>query len=195
MRYVFPLVPVLCVGISALALLPRRVEQVSVFACITIMAVGAVNVLEPLARTDPRDAAARWLKGIAPAGSRIGVFDRPWFWTPPVSRLDAPPGTPPQALQAALAGNPQLPLVQISDSAKLRAEMPAFVMISEFESRDKARLRNATWLEFENALKQNGYFMAQTFTSPTIIPSLPGRNFVPHDYLYTHPRQDIWQRR
>jgi 4-amino-4-deoxy-L-arabinose transferase-like glycosyltransferase len=190
MRYVFPLVPVLCVGLAALALLPRTAARAASIATVGLLVVAASNALAPFVQTDPRDKLVQQVLSTSPS---IGLLETPWFWTPPFSPQDAPPGTPPQLSQQALAANPKTRLVLVPDAATLSKEKPLAVAISEFEWRDKERLANPQYLQWKQTLESS--YEKSLEVEANIPFLLPGRAFVPHDFLYTHPRVRLYQQR
>jgi hypothetical protein len=199
MRYVLPLIPLLCIfAASAVAPLAERKLMAGRIAAVVVLLVGALSafdVLAPFTGTDPRDAAATWMKANTPSeGTSIALVERPWFWTPPYSHLDARPGSDPRLLPQALAANSRYRLVMTGfDAAALSAEKPDYVSLSEFEWRDKARLADASYLQFRQAL-QRDYEVIQTF-KPKQTLGLPGRDFVPHDFLYNHPEVQLYKRK
>jgi 4-amino-4-deoxy-L-arabinose transferase-like glycosyltransferase len=203
MRYVLPLAPVLCFFAAlAVEFTPRRMRLATTRA-ITVPAVvlslitlaGTVDVLRPFTHTDPRDAAATWVRNNAAASTIALASDRPWFWSVPLSPQDAPPGsgiTPEQALaQAAGGARYGLSLLAL-DSAKLAQEKPQYVVMSELEWRDKARLNDANYQKFRAHLDRD-YDLQQEFTGAPSL--LPGRAFVPHDFLYTNPQVRLYARK
>jgi 4-amino-4-deoxy-L-arabinose transferase-like glycosyltransferase len=201
MRYVLPLVPLLCVfaAVAAEQLLRFRpaAARVSLAGVTLLAAIGASNVLVPLAKTDPRDAAARWMQASSGTNEQvttIGLANNPWFWTPPFSPMDAAPGSPPNVLPQSLVANPRYNLIVVgSDATALTAAQPNYVALNEFEWRDQVRLNNPQYVEFLATLERD-YKLAQTFK--TAIPlALPGRDFVAYDYLYTNPEVRIYQRK
>lgn len=199
MRYVFPLVPALCMGIGALTLLPRRAAGLAAATSVAALAVGCADVLRPLLTPDARDRTAAYFAEKAATESSppsIGLFENPWFWTPPFSPLAAPPPARPQDLAAALEANPRVRLTVVPDAASLQVAKPDYVTLSEFEWRDKERLGDPRWLAWDKELRAHYAEWYVAVPPQTLLPyPYSGRAFVPHDYLYTHPRVRLWKRR
>jgi hypothetical protein len=204
MRYVLPLVPALCI-FAALAiefaarhigLATTRAVVLPAAALGLVALAGTADVLRPFIRTDPRDAAATWLKSNSASSIIALAGDRPWFWSVPLSPQDAPPGsgiTPEQALTQAAAGGAHYQLSLLAfDAARLSQQKPQYVVTSELEWRDKARLRDAGYRAFMTQLERD-YELQQKFAGAPAL--LPGRSFVPHDFLYTDPAVRLYRLR
>jgi hypothetical protein len=65
--------------------------------------------------------------------------------------------------------------------------------MSEFEWRDEQRLRPQKFDRFMKELN-NLYQLKQKYKNHPWL-TLPGRAFVPHDFLYTNPEIQIYQLR
>lgn len=209
MRYVFPLAPALCIGIGALELLPRRMGQLAAAAGIAFLMYGTSDVLRPLLSRDPRDATAIAFRAMMreqaahesattphPALPSIGLFENPWFWTPPFSPQDAPPPANEEKLNAALHANPGIRLLVVPDAASLQAEKPDYVAVSEFEWRDKIRLRDERWQAWHKELVASYDRLLTAEPSKSFLPLfLTLHPLAPHDFLYTNPKVMLWKRR
>jgi 4-amino-4-deoxy-L-arabinose transferase-like glycosyltransferase len=200
LRYTLPLLPAFCVfavpGVEFLSqkfFSPARAslaERVIAGALCTFLLIATFGVLVPLTQADPRDRAIAWLNengGAAPV--TVGLAEPPWFFTPPLSpsaglrvpALSQPPG----------ADDRYMLRVTGFDAQRLKAEKPRWFVMSAFERRDKKRLDNATFKPFMRRL-ESLYEVKATFKnrSPFI---LPGRSFVPHDFLYTNPKVNVYR--
>ena len=176
MRYLFPIAPLLCItAVWAASRLPKP----SVWGgALALMVVAALpGILWPFASVDPRDQAARWTKGFP---QPIGLANNPWFYTPPFQ----PVGLNIPVPQAAITG---------FDVSKLQSSDASTFIISEFEYREALRLKpNGKAAQFLRALEQK-YGGYATYSEGGRLPlSLPGRDFVPHDYLYPCPETRVY---
>ncbi|WP_238596534.1 ArnT family glycosyltransferase [Abditibacterium utsteinense] len=169
MRYLLPLAPLLCLlaAFGASRLPKPRI-------CGLILGLfalwGTKDVLWPFVQTDPRDSS------IQSQGSHLTTFalaHNPWFYTPPFQ---------PQGFNNPVAGMP----VTGFNREKIEAVGDIFA-VSEFEWRETVRLQPDG--DVAQLLKQLGRFEI----AKTRIPfALPGRDFVPHDYLYTNPETRLY---
>jgi hypothetical protein len=121
----------------------------------------------------------------------VGLVNAPWFWTPPLSPRDEPPGSD-YTIRQSPDGKFQLVITGF-DAAQLRTSSPKYFMWSELEWAEKERLRDTKYLEFKTELEKS-YNMAQQFKVPAPL-TLPGRAYVPHDFLYTNPSVQIYVRK
>ena len=187
LRYVLPMVPVLCAcAIIPLALqLPTKKTLQVLAACVlAFTAIGAFNVLYPFVRPDARDVALDWLQSQnAPELQTVALADQLWFGSPPLLPTNAPmrdltlPATTPD-------GKFQVSKLAM-DWEDLDVQSPRWLSLNEFDWRDKARLNDAEYAQWERVLARD-YELAwqEKVQSPL---SLPGRAFVPHDFLYPNP--------
>ncbi len=161
---------------------------------IALALAATLDALYPFTQTDPRAQAVAWMKANAPAGSTVGLTtDRPWFSTPPFSPRDAPPGSG-VAPEEAIAGSANYRLSLLTfDAQKLVSQKPQYVVMSEFDWRDKERLGDAGFRAFMQQLSAL-YTLQHTFKNRSPL-SLPGRAFVPHDFLYPNPAVRVYKRR
>ena len=173
MRYLFPIAPLLCVAAAwAAARLPR--PQIWGAGLALIVVAATPGILQPFVSVDPRDLAARHLK--SNGGTPVGLIHNPWFYTPPFQ---------PQGFNRLVPGA----VVTGLDVAKFEAAPPPVFAISEFETREALRLHpNGETARFIQSLKE-GYNQGEIYPlTPEIGIALPGRAFVPHDYLYPNPK-------
>jgi hypothetical protein len=177
MRYTFLLVPPLLVWAS-LAL--SRWKRPQIWAGVLgVFALGATHdVLVPLVSVDPRDQAATYMKQVGGTPTLIG---NPWFYTPPFQ---------PQNLNSLVAG---VKIVGL-DASKVDPKTDTLA-VSEYEVREGMRLRpSGAEFDFLNEINRaydgNDSWRAEKEFGQSDTNALPGRDFEPHDYLYTHPR--IW---
>ncbi|RYG75111.1 phospholipid carrier-dependent glycosyltransferase [bacterium] len=175
MRYLLPLIPGLCLlAAFGLSRLPLKKVSAAVLALFALL--GCLNVDSPFTQTDPRDQA-RAFTGV----DRVALEEQPWFLTPPYQPNDRTtgPGTAPN--------------VDVLDRNvdSLKNTEDKFVVQSEIFARERERL--GTEDEFDKLLKER-YPERQNFKNSVPL-ALPGRSFVPHDYLYTNPETRVYSRR
>lgn len=175
MRYLLPLVPVLALlaayGVSRLRL--SKVLAVVVAGCAFI---GCTNVLFPFVKVDPRDQVKAF------AGTRrVALEEAPWFLTPPFQPSDRTSISP--------EGSGAITVLN-RDPALLRSSEDDLVVQSEIFARERERL--GTTDEFDSLLKER-FPQRRNFKNEVPL-ALPGRSFVPHDYLYTNPETRVYSR-
>ena len=179
MRYLFPIAPLLCVtAVWAASRLPK--PQIWGGALIWIVAVATPGILWPFVSVDSRDrlaAASRSWRG----KQTLGLAHNPWFYTPPFQ---------PVGSNIPVSGT----VVTGFDIEKMRASNAWMFMISEFEYREQVRLHPdgeaAKFLkELPNAFPGKHWFYGKM---PPM--ALPGREFVPQDYLYNSPETRLYTR-
>ncbi len=179
MRYLFPIAPLLCVtAVWAASRLPK--PQVW-GAGLALMVVAALpGILWPFQAADSRDmigsVSRSWREK-----ETLGLVNNPWFYTPPFQPVGSNvpvPGT----------------VVTGFDIDKVRASSAWMFTISEFEYREQLRLHPdgeaAKFLqELPVVFPGKHWFYGKM---PPI--ALPGREFVPHDYLYNSPETRLYTR-
>ncbi len=122
------------------------------------------------------------------------MIEPPWFFSPPLSPTDSPPYrrlTESQLSQ--LSGNKYQFVLIGFDAQNLQARKPQWFVMSELEWREKARLQDADFQKFLTTLEAD-YTIAARFKNEAPI-ALPGRDFVPHDFLYPNPEIRVYQRK
>lgn len=212
MRYDLPLVPALCVftaaGFAALSRFlaqqlsrmetPREafsfaIERSLRMFFLLAFFMAALGVNAPLLTSDTRDDAAAWLRKNAPQNAPVALAaDRLWFTSPPLSPQDAPPGSGVDNV-AAFSKQSRYQLSALDFNARrLREEKPRYVVMNEFDWRDRARLGDKDYRDFLEVLNRE-YSPPQIFSAPN--PLLPGRDFAPHDFLYTWPQTRVYVRK
>jgi len=196
LRYILPLAPPLLVLAAALIdapMLRRRAPQVLAGFLILISAWGTRDVTYPFTQPDAREAAVAFLRAQAkpPLPQGVALADRFWFYSPPLLPQNAPlrgfslPATSPGEKFRVTNFN--------FDAARLLSEKPLWVASSEFEWRDKARLNNVDYLAWQRILDQAYELVwARKVQAPL---ALPGRGYVPHDFLYSNPEVRIYKGR
>jgi hypothetical protein len=211
LRYTFPLFPMLAMGVGLLwaGRTPSppllRVERVRVRGdsiltrALTVAALGwqllsAASLTACMVRPDARDQAAGWARANLPEGARIGFPTVPWFYTSPLfaeigelrwqDRLAAAQ----QATRYRLI--PLAPPEWNADA--LQATLPEYLIISEFESRDVARIGRADYQAFMRFVEAR-YTLLRTFENEPVV--LGRREDMPHDLLYICPKIYIYRLR
>jgi hypothetical protein len=166
---------------------------------LTVAALGwqllsAASLTACMVRPDARDQAAQWARANLPEGARIGFATVPWFYTPPLfpeigelrwqDRLAAAQ----QAIRFRL-----IPLAPPEWNAEaLQATLPEYLIISEFESRDVARIGRADYQAFMRIVEER-YTLLRAFENEP--PLLGRRENMPHDLLYICPKVYIYRSR
>ena len=151
---------------------------------------------------DPRDQAARWIFSHVQKGSRIGVLDYPWFYSPPLSKTFGF-GTLPQR-QEALSTAPyditvfadcEEPGCWNSKDAK-----PDWVILSDYETDDALRLRKNKTISTED--KKQVKRILDDLRKVRINYSrkvqfggfdIPWLSQLPHDMRYVSPTITIYE--
>lgn len=219
MRYVLPIVPPLIVfaifGTRWIKVLLGKKIVITICGLIFLISFwGSVNALSNLVSIDPRTQAADYIpqqiaKAIAqgpfqrpllgsiiikPAGTPVGMVDVPRFWSPPIVPQDIIFGSNLTLEDIEKTGKQPYHFEVIGfDPAKLHDQEPAWFVMSEFEWRDEERLRPKEYQSFMNEL-HNLYQLEKSYKNHPWL-ALPGRAFVPHDFLYTNPEIQIYQLR
>lgn len=169
MRYLLPIAPLLCL-VAAYAASRLPLSRVWSAAVLGFALWGTRDVLIPFISVDPRDQA---VPTIAQRSGRVILTNNPWYYTPPFQ---------PQGLNTAVEG------VVISKNPQTDI-LPGDVFVSsEFEWRDAQRLKGT--LSAPNWFAGRADVKTAHFKNPIPL-ALPGRAFVPHDYLYTNPETRV----
>jgi len=203
LRYLLPLLPVVTIFaaifvralVSALRIDNPLWKPAVAGAFLLICLIGSLNILWPLTQTDPRDQAKAWLdrQPDKPLPLSVGLADTQiplWFYTPPLWPQDAPPGSP--QTWHLVPRNPRYDLQPLGlDAAALQRNRPLFWVWSEFQWRERERLKDASVAQLRRQLNIE-YSMRAFHNTPPL--QLPGRDFVPHDFLYPNPRVEVWSR-
>src|SRR5690606_28218297 len=131
---------------------------------------------------------AAWMKQNASTPTTVGLLNPPWFWTPPLSPQDAPPGSGVSVTQSP-DGKFQFNITGF-DTVELESQKPKWFVMNEFEFRDEERLNQGEHQKFMKKLQSEYSLRAQFKNQPPF--EWPGREFVPHDWLYTNPEVRIY---
>ncbi len=175
MRYLFPIAPLLCIAaVWAAARLPK--PQIWGAGLALMALVSLPGILQPFVSVDPRDRAAQQIKSAAAIW--VGLASNPWFYTPPFQ---------PTGVNRPASGT----LVTGFDIARIETPPSPVFAISEFEYREALRLRpNGEVAQFIQTLNQHYNRVGIYPKAPAL--ALPGREFVPHDYLYPNPQTRVY---
>jgi 4-amino-4-deoxy-L-arabinose transferase-like glycosyltransferase len=228
LRYVAPMLPVLVVLAARLVDEGLRGRRRPMWLAAAGVAFGAA-LASSAAHTavfrapDARDAAAAFLAQAAAPGDVVALASDPWYYTPPVHptagavKVGLPYGGPP-AWDARAAGEPRPDLYDVGPYRllapqsyprpqgtlpidTLRRYSPRFVVMSDFEWEDPARLRrqDAAYrhptLDLLDVLETE-YVVATEFRPrPTLGPfTWWRRGLPPHDWRYQMPVVRIYER-
>lgn len=143
-------------------------------------------------RPDPRDQAARWIFANIPKGSSIGVFDVPWFYSPPLTK-NLGFGTLDQRREAMRKSPYKLTV--FSDCEKPGSwwrdgAPPRWIVISDYEV-ESGRIER---LKSDLSLVQRHYVRDILFRDPIIdMLRYYGLRRLPHDMRYVSPTITIYE--
>jgi hypothetical protein len=201
MRYTLLLVPVFA-AFAALWIQqwPRPITLAIAGLILAVAVVGTSNVVFPFTQTDPRDEAAQWLRSRAEAQNTggapltVGLADASnplWFHTPPLWPQDAPPGTA-ISLQK-VQRDARFDLRPLGLSAAALQEQKTITSCGANFSGANASV--CATLKKQNCaqLLANEYSIKAWQNRAPLL--LPGRALVPHDFLYSNPRVEVWERK
>ncbi|MBL8088626.1 MAG: phospholipid carrier-dependent glycosyltransferase [Chthonomonas sp.] len=217
MRYVFPLIPLLSIGLGWLVhhahvaggklrvtLVPLSFLALAGFGSGGLAGAAAETVW--MQGEDPRDAAAGLLRKEG-VGKTVGIVSDAWFYTPTLWPTSAAPRPIPFASRLEFQSQTNNPkVVQYIPPDGLDARKPwapelidevapDFIVISSFELEDVERIWNAgidkspeaEWNRAERFMKR----LAEQYTPYRVFgPAKPSV----HDMEYTHPTVRIWKR-
>jgi len=167
LRYVFPLLPFLAVGLGYLAGRcheEKGWKRVITGAIILLVGItstttsGAFVLTRLMSMPDPRDEAATWFRNETPPDATIGLVSDPWFYSPPlfpnIGLLS------PTARLVAMAQNPRVVRYIAPDGEKkdwdvrLLDDPPDYIVFSSFEFLDHDRLSEPNFVEFIENMRE-----------------------------------------
>jgi hypothetical protein len=156
--------------------------------------LSAASLTACMVRPDARDQAAEWARATLPEGARIGFPTVPWFYTPPLFPEIGELRWQDRLAAAQRATRYRLiPLAPPEWNAEaLQATLPEYLIISEFESRDVARIGRADYRAFMRIVEAR-YTLLRTFENEPVL--LGRREDMPHDLLYICPKIYIYRLR
>ena len=211
MRYVLPIIPPLIVfaifGVHWIKVLLGKKVSIAICGLVFLLSFwGSVNALSNFVSIDPRTQAAEFMQMVITGGppattennnstTTIGMIDVPRFWSPPIVPQDIIFGSN-LTLKDIEKTDPNHRFhfeVIGFDPQKLHEQQPQKFVMSEFEWRDEERLRPKEFDRFMEELR-NLYQLDKSYKNHPWL-ALPGRAFVPHDFLYTNPEIRIYQLR
>jgi hypothetical protein len=172
LRYVFPLLPLVALGIGYLA--GRCHEERGWKRIVTGLSIlmigftaattaGAFSLTRLMLSEDPRDQAARWLEKETPRETTIGLVSDPWFYSPPLFREIGLLFS--EDRLKAMAKNPRLVRYISLDGerkdwdVRLLEQNPDYVVFSSFEFLDHDRLSEPNFVQFIEQLSKNYDFI------------------------------------
>ncbi len=220
LRYVFPLLPGLAVGLGWIVgqahIHPK--QQMKIIGFLAFVGLGGVfgggltrSIQETSWMTglDPRDQAAVWLKENVTNDQTIGLVSDPWFYTPPVfpqATAHIMSGWERKAEWVALAMPPVVRYVPENpeerydwDSRLITEKFPDFIVVSSFERNDVARVAAANVKAEVPALLGRRFIeftdlMAENYEAqPAMI--FGGGSPTVHDMMYIRPTIWIWKKK
>jgi hypothetical protein len=174
-------------------LLPALIRLL-VIAALAWQLLSTASLTACMVRPDARDQAAQWARATLPEGARIGFPTVPWFYTPPLFPEIGELRWQDRLAAAQRATRYRLiPLAPPEWNAEaLQATLPEYLIISEFESRDVARIGRADYQAFMRIVEER-YTLLRTFENQP--PLLGRRENMPHDLLYICPKVYIYRLR
>jgi hypothetical protein len=177
-------------GGGLLIVLPRTL----VAATLAWQLLSTVSLTACMVRPDARDQAAGWAQANLPEGARIGFPTVPWFYTPPLFPEIGELRWQDRLAAAQRATRYRLiPLAPPEWNAEaLQATLPEYLIISEFESRDVARIGRADYKAFMRIVEEHYTLLRVLENEP---PLLGRRENMPHDLLYICPKVYIYRSR
>ncbi len=195
-RYVMPLIPALALLCAALMRQPRpRWAIPAVSAALAVTAAYGLLLNNAFLKPDPRTQAAEWIweqaseHSISVAGPTV-----PWFYSPPLSPEFGALSVEDRRAAAAQARGVRM-LVGASDwDVSILDQDPDAVVISDFESEDPERLKEADFERFMSRVRRD-YKPARQFGGQ------PGVEFftlgwkLPHDMRYPSPEIAVYVRK
>lgn len=195
LRYILPLAPPLLMLAAALIDVPmrhQRAPQVLAGALVLFSVWGTRDVVYPFVQPDAREQAVAFLRSQAraPLPQSVALADDYWFYSPPLlpanikSATRLPATSPDGLFRVDNFGY---------DAARLLSERPNWIASGEFEWREKARLRKPEYLAWDRILNSS-YSLAWSRHVQAPM-ALPGRSYVPHDFLYPNPEVRVYKSR
>jgi hypothetical protein len=174
-------------------LLPA-LRSLLVVAALGWQLLSAASLTACTVRPDARDQAAGWARATLPKGARIGFPTVPWFYTPPLFAEIGELRWQDRLAAAQRATRYRLiPLAPPEWNAEaLQATLPEYLIISEFESRDVARIGRADYQAFMRIVEAR-YTLLRTFENEP--PTLGRQAGMPHDLLYVCPKVYVYRLR
>ncbi|MHB0999008.1 MAG: ArnT family glycosyltransferase [Armatimonadota bacterium] len=152
-----------------------------------------------MATVDTRDRSINWIRDNISRGSTIGLPTIPWFYTPP---FEPDMGLSPIAgerLEQARDFSDYLLVVNGDrewDADYLTQESPDYVIISEFESVDRLRIKDESAFKYMKVLSDNYQVIREFSGSPSLFGySVPLFAKLPHDMSYVSPDVTIYGRK
>ena len=180
MRYLFPIAPLLCVtAVWAASRLPSPQIWGAGLALIVVMAMP--GILQPFVSVDPRDSIAQIIK--SDGRKPVALAHNPWFYTPPFQ---------PIGLNRPVENT----IVVGLDAQRLMDIKAPIFTVSEFEYREAQRLKlSVTESGFADVLPDVHLPHREYHFPNGFSVALPGRQFVPQDYLYPNPKTSVYLRK
>lgn len=210
-RYTIPLLPVLAV-LAARPLagligwlwggrfLPKAAAcAVGIVALAVVGYTAAYSLVldEAFVRADTRDQAVKWFRGNVPTGSSVGLATIPWFYTPPLDPCMGHPDLTERCETVRQFTDYPIVVSEMSEwnSEFLRQTAPQYVILSEFEYKDRLRIHDRATREYFGVLARD-YDLAHSFRSrlERYAEWFPVKR-LPHDMSYASPEIRVYSRK
>lgn len=202
LRYTFPLMPMVAMGLAWMVVAPLPAWGKGMAAArwgLLALALGwqlgwAAALTACMLRTDTRDAALAWFEQQVPAGRKVAFPTVPWFYTPPFYP-DTGELRWQDRLQRMDEARSPYRLVALAppewDVEALERVRPDYVVISDFEERDVRRIGRADYRAFMAVLERD-YRLRRVFRNDPR--PFARAEQLPHDLLYICPTIWIYER-
>ncbi len=205
MRYVFPLLPCLALGVGVIVEeLHRRGTLWRIANALLVLVAGismtsptgAVGLTMLMVDQDPREQAGKWLLERVRSGASLGFVSDPWFYSPtvfPGTNLFFDPSTGLVGADARLAAMRAASerLIRVGEVGQARSDYnlelldlaPDYIVISSFEFLDHDRVRDPGYMRFMPELLKR-YELTAIFwaDTPTTRPEGPIEGGVERDW-------------
>ena len=202
-RYLIPLLPALSVLTARWLWQAGRGAGIKRWvgggvAAVILLSAGMKSVayLQLLDSRDSRTEVARWFRQTVPSGTRVGLSDWPWFYTPPLVPANGGGAPRAQDLFTRDPASQRYDWVWLNFRAEvLNREAPEWVILTDFEYGSRVRLGQAAALSFMAQLEQDYLLQQRHYRPPSCGGFLFDRGPVPHDWRYLNPEIRVYRRR
>jgi hypothetical protein len=223
LRYVFPLLPFIAVGLGYIA---GRCHELGgskrIVTGVAILLVGftsattagAFQLTRLMTTPDPRNQAAVWFRDESPSDTTIGLVSDPWFYTP--SFFENVGALSFQDRLQEMQENPRLIRYIAPDGEKKDWDVrlldlePTYIVFSSFEFLDHDRLSEPNFVAFMERMQSEYDFIAIFWdTEPAFATTPEAMNFdrnmlrvimrerypKTHDMMYIRPTICVFKRK
>jgi hypothetical protein len=165
-------------------------------AVLVVLSCG-IKSLAYLRLFDPPDArteVAQWFRQTVPPGTRVGLSDWPWFYTPPLVPANGGSADAARDLFVKDPESGRYAWVWLRFQPEvLEQEKPEWVVLTDFEYGPRVRLGQATVLSFMQQLEKDYSLIRCLRRQPTFLGLTFDRGLVPHDWRYLNPEVRVYR--